>query len=169
MKVIEALKQIKYLAKKSEDLQGKIQLNCADMEFNTPLFPDMRSKMREWLQAHTDVVREICSLKYRIQKTNVLTKLTIQLDGNDVTHTIYEWIQRRKDYCKMELAAWNKLTDRGCVDSRIQQPNGTVAEAKMRRYYDPEEKEKKTKALSQEPFLIDAALEMINCTTDLLD
>lgn len=169
MKCVEALKQIKYLAKKAEDLQEKISKNCADMEFDTPIAPDMKAKVAEWLQAHGDVVHEIGRLRYRLQKTNVMTKLMIPLNGINVEKTMFEWIQRRKDLAAMEKKAWDKLSDRSLRDGQYQQSNGQVAVMKMRRYYDPQEKEKRLALLMAEPVQIDAALEIANCSTDLLD
>jgi hypothetical protein len=169
MKIIEALKQLKYLSKKADDLQLKLQQNCADMEFDTPLFPDMKAKVDEWLQGHTDVVREIGRLRYRLQKTNVMTPITIKLHDVDVTKSLYEWIQRRKDLANMELKAWQKLSDRNLKDSQFMQTNGVPSQIKMRRYYDPAKKEKQTSMLSLEPTLIDAALEIANCSHELLE
>lgn len=169
MKIIEALKQTKFLLKKAEDLRSKMSANCADMDFDTPLFPDMKAKISEWLQAHTDIVREIARLKYRIQKTNVLTKLSIDLSGTQVEKSLYEWVQRRKELANIELQAYNALTDRGLTDRQYQQTNAQVATMKMRRYYDPVEKMRKIDALKFEPVAIDAALEIANCTTDLLE
>lgn len=169
MKIIEALKQIKYLAKKAEDLQSKIGQNCADMEFDTPLYPDMKAKVSEWLQSHTDIVREIQRLRYRLQKTNVLTNVTISLNDVEVTKTLFEWIQRRKDLAKIELTAWQKLTDRNLKDGQYSQTSGQLGVMKMRRYYDPSEKDKKVNQLTREPVLIDAALEIANCMNDLLE
>jgi len=169
MKIIEALKQIKYLVKKAEDLQQKIGSNCADMEFDQPLYSDMKLKISEWLQAHTDVVREVQRLRFRLQKTNVMTSLTIPLNDVSVTRTIFEWVQRRKDLAKLELDAWKKLTDRNLKDGQYQQTSGQMGIMKMRRYYDPSEKERKISMLTMEPMLIDSALEIVNCTTDLLE
>lgn len=169
MKIIEALKQIKFLTVKVGDIQTKIMTHSADMEFDTPPFPDMRGKISEWLQASGDLVKEIARLKFRVQKTNVLTPLTIELHGTQVTKSIYEWIQRRKDLAKLELTGWERLTDKNLVDRQFQQTTGTLSMIKMRRYYDPQEKEKKIAQLKIEPVLVDAALEITNCTVDLLD
>ena len=169
MKIIEALKQIKYLVKKAEDLQGKLALHSADMEFDNAPFPDMKLKVKEWVQGHTDIVREIGRLRYRLQKTNTNTQLTIHLHGVEVTKSIYEWIQRRKDLSKLELTGWSKLTDRNLKDGQFSQTNGQMGTIKMRRYYDPQEKEVKVTQLQQEPHLVDAALEIANCQTDLVE
>ena len=157
------------MVKKAEDLRQQIGQNSADMEVDTPLYPDMKSKVTGWVQAHGDIIKELLKLKYRIQKTNCNTKITIPLNGHDVTKSLYEWIQRRKEFARVELNAWEKLTDRGLRDMKFQQSNGIEAPIKVRRYYDPEEKENKVTVLKSEPFLIDAALEMANCRIDLVE
>lgn len=169
MKIIEALKQIKYLTKKCEDIQQKLAIHSADMEYENPPFPDMKAKVSEWVQSHGDIVKEIGKLKFRVQKTNVLTSVSVPLDGITVTKTIYEWIQRRKDLSKLELNAWEKLTDRNLKDQNYQQTTGQQSLLKMRRYYDPSEKEKRVLQLKAEPVCIDTVLEITNCTTDLLE
>ena len=167
MKIIEALKKIKYLSKKCEDYRAKISKSSADMDFDTPEYPDMKSKVSEWVQGHGDMIKEICNLKFRIQKTNVHQTVTINLNNNAVTKTIYEWIQRRREFCSLEQKAWESLTDRSLSDKQFQQTNGSVSTLKMRRYYDPAEKAKMVDQLKYEPVAIDSALEIANCTIDL--
>lgn len=169
MKIIEALKQQKFLLKKADDIRSKMTIQCADMSFDTPQFPDMKAKVAEWTQAHTDVLRECARLKFRIQKTNVMTNLTINLNGNEVTKTLYEWIQRRKEFAHLELKGWECLSDRGLSDRKFTQTDGQLSEVKMRRYYDPVEKASKVDQLKFEPVAIDAALEIANCTIDLME
>lgn len=169
MKIIEALKKIKYLTTKAADYRQKIGLYSADMDFDQPPFPDMKSKVSELLQGHADIVKEICNLKHKVQKTNCLHNLTIELNNTQVTKTLYEWIQRRRELSALELSAWNQLTDKGLSDKQYQQTTGAVGTVKMRRYYDPAEKAKKVDQLKYEPVAIDAALEMANCTVDLLE
>ena len=42
MKIIEALKKIKELTKKVEDLQIKVRDHCADLDCDSPIYPDQR-------------------------------------------------------------------------------------------------------------------------------
>ncbi len=169
MKLIEALKQLKYLMKKAEDYRRNASQYSADMEFDQPPFPDMKMKVAEYMQGHSDLIREINHLRYRLQKTNVLTQVTLQLHGKAVTKSIYEWIQRRKELADLELKAWQGLTDKGLTDRLYQQTNGASAPMKMRRYYDPVEKERRVAELKLEPVLIDSALEIANCQYDLVE
>ena len=169
MKLIEALKQIKDLQRKADDIKKKVQQFSADLDFETVTYPDQKGQVSQWVQAYSDLIKEILSLRFRIQKTNLQTLVTVQLGDNSVKKTIAEWIHRRKDLAKLEAGIWGALTDRGLKEGKAPQTNGTVLEIKIRRYYDPIERDKKLEVLSAEPSLIDGALEIANATTDLME
>lgn len=169
MKIIEALKQLKDLERKARDLTDKIGKHCADMDYEQPIYSDQRTQIQSWLQSQRDVVREICRLKFCIQKTNVNTRVVIVLDGNNVERSITEWIERRRTLAALERQAWQALNNRGLKDLRLQQSAGQIVDAKVRYYYDPVQRDRMVEALSAEPALINAKLEIINATTDLME
>lgn len=169
MKIIEALKQAKDLERKTKDILDKIQKYCADMDYETPVYQDQRGQVSQWLQAYRDICREIGRLKFCLSRTNVSTQVKIVIDGNEVTRTITEWIERRKKLCTMEREAYKALTNRNLKDIRVQQSAGQIVEAKVRYYYDPLLRDKMVDILSSEPSLIDSKLEIINATTDLIE
>ena len=76
MKLIEAMKQIKDLQRKAEDLRKKIAVHCVDMSYETAVYPDQRAQVGSWLQAHGDIVKEILRLRVAIQRTNLATPVT---------------------------------------------------------------------------------------------
>src|SRR5512136_1673265 len=143
MKIIEAMKKIKDLQKKADDLRGKVRQHCADLDFETAVYPDQKGQIQSWLQAHSDIVKEILGLRYAIQKTNIATSVTIELGGVQVTKTIAEWIHRRRDLAGLEMEMWRGLTDRNLKEGAIQQTSGQTRDVKIRRYYDPAEKDRK--------------------------
>jgi len=170
MKIIEGMKKIKNLTEKAADLRGKISTFCADLTMETPTYPDQRKQVSEWLQAHGDVLKEILKLRVAIQRTNLATPVTIELDGKQVTKPIAEWIHRRRDLAKLELDAWIKLGDRGLKEQNIQtSPGGVVTEVRIRRYFDPLERDQKQGLYRSEPSTVDAALEIVNATTELME
>lgn len=173
MKIIEGLKKQKDLAKKAEDIKAKIALNCVDMEHENPVYgttDQQREQINEWLQSYSDILKEILSLRFRIQKTNVTCPVTIELGGKQVTKTIAEWIHRRRDLATTEALAWKCLTDKNLpAVGKIQQTNGTVTEVKIRRYYDPKVRDTKVELFRSEPSIIDSTLEVVNATTDLIE
>lgn len=168
MKLIQAMKQLKNLAIKAEDLRKKIANHCADLTVENPTYPDQRKTVTEWIQAHGDILREILRLRVAIQRTNLATSVTIELDGKQVSKSIAEWIHRRRDLAKLELECWQKLTDRGLKDSKIQTtPGGVTTDVFIRRYFDPAERDARQELYRSEPSTIDGTLEVTNAVTDL--
>lgn len=169
MKIVEALKKIKALEKKAEDLKIKIGQHCVDMDYETPMYQDQSAQVSSWMQSYSDTLREINQLSHRLQKTNVMTMVKIELEGRTIEKSIFEWIQRRRKLAAMECAMYEKLTDKGLKEGAFNTSGGQTVPAKIRRYYSPSERDKKISALKNEPFEIDGRLEIINATTDLLD
>lgn len=172
MKIIEALKKVKDLRRKADDLKEKIKTHCADLDCETPVYaPDQRAKVSEWLQAHGDLIKEILSLRVRIQRTNLDTPVTIEIGDVHVTKSIAEWIHRRKDLAKLEEDCWRSLTDRGLRESNTFQltPTSPVQPVKRRLYFDPSLRDTKVNTYRSEPSQIDSTLEVINAVTTLKD
>jgi len=169
MKIIEALKKSKDLLKKADDIKDKIKQHCADLDNEDPIYPDQKRQISEWLQAHCDIIKEILSLKYRIQKTNVTTDVTIEIGGTFVTKTIAEWIIRRKELARLEEQCWASLTERNLLEKYKQTTSSNIEKTVKRRlYFDPIERDKKREIYRSEPSLIDASLEIVNAVTDLV-
>lgn len=177
MKIVEALKQIKDLARKADDLQKKVADHSADTEDMTPVYPDQKTQVAQWIQAHGDILRKIISLRLGVQRTNIQTMATIELEGKQVQKTLAEWILRRgvgrkeDGMALKEKAIWASLTDRNLRPKAIPNPKDPTNPdlMRVRRYYDPAERDRRIDALSSEPSLIDAALEIKNAVTDLVD
>lgn len=89
MKLIEAMKKLKDLNVKAEDLRKKVGLNCADLTLETPLYgADQKATVDGWIQAHSDILKEILGLRVAIQRTNLATQVAIQIDGKAVTKSL---------------------------------------------------------------------------------
>jgi len=170
MKLIQAMKQLKDLAIKAEDLRGKVAKFCADLTMETPTYPDQRKQVSDWLQSHGDILKETLRLRVAIQRTNLATPVTIELDGKQVTKCIAEWIHRRRDLAKLEMDSWSKLTDRNLKEQNVQTtPGGPVTEIRIRRHYDPAQRDAKMELYRSEPSVIDSTLEVVNATTELAE
>lgn len=169
MKLIEAMKKLKDLNIKAEDLRKKVAMNCADLSIETPLYgADQKATVDGWMQSHSDILQEILKLRVAIQRTNIATTVTIEVGGKQVSKTIAEWIHRRRDLAKLDMDMWAKLGDRGLKEQNIQtSPGGPVTEVRVRRYYDPKERDAKLELYRSEPSIIDATLEVVNATTEL--
>ena len=169
MKIIEGLKSVKELARKASDLKDKIAKHSAYLSYETPVYPNQKQQVASWLQSYSDVLKEILSLKVRIQKTNLATSVTIELGGVPVTKSIAEWVIRRKDLASLEEASWRALTDRGLREETRRESTGQVTEIKIIRCYEPLERDKKIDVYSSEPSIIDGKLEITNAIQDLLE
>lgn len=167
MKIIEALKQVKDLQRKAEDLTQKIGQHCADMDFETALYTDPRAQVEEWLQAVQDIFKEILRLRLAIQRTNLETEVTIELGGKAVSKSIAAWIHRRRDLATAEKRLWSMLGDRGLKEGSVRQSSGEVREVKIRRYFDPRKRDQQVEMFTAEPTTVDARLEIVNAITDL--
>lgn len=168
MKIIEALKEIKAIYKKIDDLKLKVASHSADLDIETPVYPDQKRQISEWMQAIGDLVKSAGNLSYRLQKTNILTVVTIEIGSKSITKSISEWILRRKKLVDIEKSAWACLTDRNLKPQKLNQTNGAQTDVKVRRHYDAIEKDARMTILESEPHLIDGKLEIINATTDLI-
>jgi hypothetical protein len=163
------MKKLKDLNGKAEDLRGKVAQYCADLNIETPLYPDQRGKVAEWIQSHSDILKEILSLRVAIQRTNLATDVAIEIDGKQVTKSVAEWIHRRRDLAKLEMDIWTKLGDRNLKEQNIQTgPGQPVTEVRIRRYFDPVERDRKRELYRSEPSVIDSTLEVVNATTELI-
>lgn len=170
MKLIEAMKKCKDLARKAEDLRQKIAVNCAHLTVETPTYGDkQREQVREWLQAHEDVLKEMLRLRVAVQRTNLATNVAIELDGRTVTKTIAEWIHRRRDLAKFDADAWSKLGDKNLKEGFGQNSLGERIEVKIVRNFDPKERDAKLELYRSEPMTVDGTLEVVNAVTDLIE
>jgi hypothetical protein len=172
MKLIEAMKQIKELQIKASDLRQKVKAHCADLDYETPVYTDQARQIKEWIQSHSDVLKEVLRLRLRIQKTNLATDVTIRLGEHDVTKCIAAWIHRRRDLANDETTMWAGLTDKNLKEGQFL-PSTTAgvtpSQVKLRRYYDPAERDKAIELYRNEPSVIDRTLEVVNAVTDVLD
>lgn len=170
MKLIEAMKKTQDLQRKAEDLRSKVALHCADLSHETPVYGErQREQVREWVQAHGDILKEILRLRTAIQRTNLATPVSIEIEGKPVSKTIAEWIHRRRDLAKMDEAMWKMLGDRGLKEGILQGSQGQTQEVKIRRYFDPVERDRMLETYRSEPMTIDATLEVVNAVTDLIE
>lgn len=169
MKIIEAMKKIKDLMRKAEDVRRKISTNSAKLSIEDSPYDNPKAKLKEWLQMHSDVMKEILRLRIGIQKTNLDTMVEIDISGNMVTKSIAEWIHRRRDLATLERSAWNQLTNKNLKSQRINSGSEVDTEINVELHYSQEEKDNKVEELQGEPSAIDSKLEVVNCITDIIE
>jgi len=169
MKIIQAMKTLKHLQEKNADLRAKVALYCANLDYETPTYPDQAAQIKQWIQSHTDTNQEIARLRVALQRTNLATSVPIEIDGQQVTKTIAEWIHRRKDLAKLDYQMWAALGNRDLKEGFTKNSAGEQLPVRIRRYFDPVERDKMIAIYHREPSLIDATLEVINAVTDLVE
>lgn len=169
MKLIEAMKRVKLNEEKIAELQSRIASASAHLSIENPVYPDQSGKVKEWVQSCTDLTQECVRLLLAIQRTNLTTSVTIELGEKQVTKTIAEWVWRRRKYAAVDMATWQKLTDRGLKEGITGTPGGGQITLSITRYYDPYQRDGKITLYREEPSRIDMALEIVNATTDLLE
>ena len=170
MKIIEAMKRVKANKEKIADLQAKIAQYCVNMSFETLMYGDQtKAKIIEWMQSCTDLTQENIRLLCGIQKTNIDTFVSITLGDRVVTKSIAEWVWRRREYAALDLRTWQMLTDRNLKEGMGQNSQGTPVEVKIVRHFDPVQRDKMAAMFKSEPHEIDAALEVVNAVTDLVE
>ncbi len=170
MKIIEAMKRVKQNKEKITDLQTKIGNVSANLSMETPLYGDKTTDLiKEWIQAATDTSQDNVKLLVAIARTNLVTPVTISLGEKSATKTIAEWVWRRREYAALDLATWGKLTDRNLREGQINSSTGVAIDVKIVRNYDPIQRDKMVGIFKSEPHEIDAALEVVNAITDLIE
>lgn len=170
MKIIEAMKRVKMNKDKIADLRKRIAASSANLSIETPLYENTKDKIAEWLQSCTDTSQDNVGLLVAIQRTNLATQVAIEIGGKKITKSVAEWVWRRREYAKTDMETWAHLTDRNLREQRVQQSTGAEPlEIKLIRHYDPAMRDEKLALYRDEPHLIDAALEIVNATTDLIE
>lgn len=170
MKIIEAMKRVKANKEKIVDLQTRIAGVSAHLSHETPLYgDDTREKIREWAQSCDDLTQDNVRLLCSIARTNLATSASIMMGDKSVTKTLAEWIWRRREYAAIDLKTWASMTDRGLKEGQINTSTGVPMPVTIVRNYDPERRDKKMAEYKAEPHEIDAALEVVNAVTDLVE
>ena len=169
MKIIQAMKKVKENKEKITDLQAKIAVACANLNFETPVYGDAtKQKISEWLQSCQDLSQDNIGLLCSIARTNLATVVPIEVGGKTVTKTIAEWVWRRREYALLDAKAFAVLTDRNLKEGVTQSSTGQAVEVRIQRHYDPNYRDMMLAMYKSEPHLIDSTLEVINAVTDLV-
>lgn len=164
------MKKIKANKEKIADLQRQIGLYCAHLNFETPTYGiDTGAKIKEWLQACDDISKDNANLLVAIQRTNLATPVTIKLGDNTITKPIAEWVWRRREYAALDLKTWQMLGDRNLREGQTTNSTGEKVDVKIVRNFDPVHRDKMVAVYKSEPHEIDAAMEVVNAVTDLIE
>jgi hypothetical protein len=170
MTLTEALKLLKLEKNKVLSDSNQIKEYSAKLSTDTSPYPDPKAKVAEWVQSATDKIRFIEKLSEAIARTNLLTTVTIELEGKQITKSVAAWIVRRRELAALEATLYRSMTNKGLraqlIAATVAGNPPTVVSVELA--YDQNERDKKIDALSSEPTLIDSKLETVNATTLLI-
>lgn len=171
MKLIEAMKSIKRIQNRIEAKNSKIREHAARLENEEEHYT--REDVQRMVQSNIDSIAEIARARLAITATNLATSVTIKIGDEHVTKPIAYWILRRRELADLERSVIGSLNDRNLqpVAYKIENKEGPdeVGVHNVVRNFSIKGRDERMSALSEEPALIDAALEIANATTDLVE
>jgi len=169
MRLIEAMKKVKMNKEKIKDLRNKIQENCANLTHETPQYGDgTKAQIDSWVNSCVSLSSENIALLLAIQQTNIATLVTITIGGVSLERSIAYWVWRRREYAKSDMDIYRCLGDRGLKEGQMAQSVGAPITIKIVRHFDSVARDAMIERYRSEPHLIDATLEVVNATTELL-
>jgi len=156
MTILEALKKIKHLDRKIEKTHKRISRWCSYVDTDNPLYDS--GDVKRMLQSVEDLIRERNRLRHLIHKTNIATVVTFQ----HKEFTLDELLILRTLTLPAKLASVTLLRRR---EKGFNDPK----EAKVVLQYDPRERDKNIESIENTIDELDAFLDSVNITTNLVD
>ena len=178
MKLIEGLKSQKTIVKKIEDLQSKISKHSAYSSLERPVYRDDKDpdnpktqteQIKSWKQAILDLTKLLANTRLCIQYTNMITLVTIDAEGVNITKPIAEWIHWRRDLSEIMYRTVSVMTDKNLKEGFVTNSQGEKSEVKIVRCYNPAERDSEMDSYRNLKFIIDSTLEVVNATTDMVE
>jgi len=174
MKMIEALKEKKLNQKKVAGVTQEIQKYSSLTSTEKPAFDSektQREHILRLIQSGIDLLERRAKLKVMIDKTNINTKLRIPKGVVTQEHEIsiaeaLMFKMNYKEYCTL-FVALNKVVAENKLKSI--QLNSDGSRAQSIQLYDEDFKNNSLKDLQMKFDYIDAHLEMLNATTDIVE
>lgn len=170
MKIIEALKEMPLLEKRINSNVEQIAQYAAGNDIGNGGFvfetaERQRQEVAGLLQSTQDLVDRRAALRRKLYITN--TQVMVTIEGQ--TKTITEWIEYREKGAQLLINAYSALNDnRALAQIRTIQYN-PEAGIKTVRFYNESDKNAKIQEITKIKDQIDAKLEIINATTDLVE
>lgn len=170
MKIIDALKELPLIEKK---LQKNNSMLAKYSSYGSHVGPEFSSEKEQTIQvsgliaSSSDLIKRYIKIKRVLAVTNATIKVTI----DDTTMTIMEWITYRNKGAAMFIAIPNSIsTKNGANDINTQKVdlNGGVP-VSIVRCYDEVNRVAFAEEYENIRGQVDATLEKINATTDLVE
>lgn len=170
MKIIEALKELPILEKRIAKQYQQIRDYSSYGSHVGPTFATQEeqiNQVKSLIQSNEDLVSRYLKLRRVLNKTNCAIEVTIGTE----TLSIIEWITMRKSAGKMMIDTYNSqsiLVATQHINTKPADIASGVSVGVVRCF---DEKEKNASIAAMQAILekIDASLEMVNATTDLVE
>jgi len=169
MTITEGLKKLRLLEKRMIKNCEEIERYSSLLSNEKPIFDTeakQREEVRKLIQSNTDLEREYCSIKSRIDYTNLVTY--VQID--DENRTIHSWLTVLRKTGSLLIKTYRSLSVQEASRSQMRYQNKDTAAPMVIRLYDENDKragERKWEDLTSGK-TIEGRLEVINATTELL-
>ena len=167
MKIIEALKELPVLDKRIRNQAQQIAEYAGYITSEQPAFETVeaqRKKVSELLQSNEDLAKRYASIKRALAITNA----TIEVDVAGEKKTISEWITYKANTHNQLHQTYSAL-NLNAANSRLSSSQIDLTEGvKLERMYSEEYRNKKLEEIRNLNDTIDATLEIVNATTDMV-
>ena len=169
MTIIEGLKRLRLLDKRMAKNCEEIQKYSSLLSNEKPIFDsesNQREEVRKLIQANSDLEREYCSIKSRIDYTNLMTY--VQID--DENRTIHSWLTVLRKTGQLLIKTYQSLSTHQGYKSQMQYRDKDSQIPSVIRLYDENDKragQRKWEDLTTGK-TIEGRLEVVNATTELL-
>jgi len=168
MKIIEALKRLGVIEKRIAHNNAEITKYASKLNTEMPVFEsvaEQKKQVAQRVQANADLAEEYLRLKKAIDFTNLMT--TVELNGK--LYSIADLL-----FIKRKVASMHMDTYKALNDSAARLRERTVGSVDNKRpvvelMYSEEQKNTKLREWMDLYDIIDARLEVINATTELME
>lgn len=170
MKIIEALKELPLIEKRIMSNVQKIATYAAGVETGNSTgaafdsVATQRKELASLIQANEDLVKQRALLRRRLYITNT----TVEVEINGVKKTITEWIEYREKGFDLIERTYNALNELNAMNELRNTKVDPTVGAKVVKFYDEAHKNKLIEDNRAIRDQLDAKLEIINATTDLV-
>lgn len=170
MKIIEALKELPLIEKKiAKNIQQIQQYSSeADNGHMSLPFGDAEKQAKE-VDSLVQSTNDLVSRSATLRRVLALTNATIHVEIGGVSRTISEWISYRERGFANQLNALRALND-SIAKGNLNKVGFDEQEGiKIARFYDEKDRNEKVLAVEDIQGQLDARLEMVNATTNLVE
>jgi hypothetical protein len=168
MTLIEAMKEQKLILKKIEKNTVRIAELSSKLDSEKPIYAteaDQRKAINELAQSNEDLAMRYMQLRAQRDYTNMFTYVAM----NGKEYSISELVLLRQKLGKLIISTYEAMSDKAAEAKLSSRMYASSTNAKVERLYDEETRMNKLNDWQDFIGRIDARLEVVNATTQLMD